>query len=408
MMYDQAHQPNPYLPLIPNPPVERPLEIYARPEIRTGCIWEIQLRFSQQMRESQNLRHIYLEKPRANSGRCPYLCLKVRSKLKVPVEELPLTKVAKIENDSDYLTLNEFSTITLKVRFTTRPRVVFQKQSDMMILIVSLKRGDQQICSDESELIFRGGTGSIHSADSRKSNNNLVKNEVVHAPQQHCQMIPQQISHLGADLTTPMMHQQHPSYAPIPYEVPVHQQYATGVPETMPNHGLNSCMNNNGFSNGENVWSDFGTEFESTNYLGEPPIFGACPEVWSQTPNQQQQQQQQSQPPKPAPTFTDHQQPSHVKVLDILQNFERPEEMNPQELSFLVSQSEFTIVHNKKRGFCCDCMSECLVYRGCGGPCGECGCFPSAHIDLDRPIDYNKKRLSTAQSPQPCKKQRTF
>jgi len=411
MSYDQTHQQqNAYLPLIPNPPVERPLEIYARPEIRTGCIWEIQLRFSQQMRESHNLRHIYLEKPRANSARCPYLCLKVRSKLKVPVEELPLTKVAKIENDSDYLTLNEFSTITLKVRFTTRPRVVFQKQSDMMILIVSLKRGDQQICADESELIFRGGTGSIHSADSRKSNNNLVKNEVVHAPQQHIPMMSQQISHLGADLTTPMMHQQHPSYAPIPYEVPIHQQYNTGVPE-MSNHGLNSCMsNNNGFSSGENVWSDFGTEFESTNYLGEPPIFGAGPEVWSQTPTQQQQQQQQQQQPasKPAPTFSDHQPSSHMKVLEMLQSIDRPEDMNPQDLSFLVSQSEFTIVHNKKRGFCCDCMSECLVYRGCGGPCGECGCFPSTHIDLDRPIDYNKKRLSTAQTPQPCKKQRTF
>jgi hypothetical protein len=322
------------------------------------------------------------------------------------VEELPLTKVAKIENDSDYLTLNEFSTITLKVRFTTRPRVVFQKQSDMMILIVSLKRGDHQICSDESELIFRGGTGSIHSADSRKSNNNLVKNEIVHAPQQHIQqMMPQQISHLGADLSTPMMHQQHPSYAPIPYEVPVHQQYS-GVPE-MSNHGLNSCMaNNNGFSAGENVWSDFGTEFESTSYLGEPPIFGAGPEVWSQTPSQQQQQQQPAS--KPATTFSDHQPSSSMKVLELLQNIDRPEEMNPQDLSFLVSQSEFTIVHNKKRGFCCDCMSECLVYRGCGGPCGECGCFPSAHIDLDRPIDYNKKRLSSAQSPQPSKKQRTF
>jgi len=401
MMYDQTHQSIPYL--IPNPPpVERPLEIYARPEIRTGCIWEIQLRFSQQMRETHNLRHIYLEKPRANSGRCPYLCLKVRSKLKVPVEELPLTKVAKIENDSDYLTLNEFSTITLKVRFTTRPRVVFQKQSDMMILIVSLKRGDQQLCSDESELIFRGGTGSIHSADSRKSNSgNIAKTNDVHSQQQHCQqMMPPQIPHLGGDLGSPIMQHQ---YTPISYEVPM-QQYGNGVQDAMPNHGLqNSCLNA-GFPSGENVWSDFGTEFESTNYLGEPPIFGASPDVWSQAPpnNQQQQQQQKS------ASFSEGHQSSHHKILDILQNIDRPDEINPQDLSFLVSQSEFTVVHNKKRGFCCDCMSECLVYRGCGGPCGECGCFPSAHIDLDRPIDYNKKRLSTVSSPQPSKKQRTF
>jgi hypothetical protein len=360
------------------------------------------------MRETHNLRHIYLEKPRAgNSARCPYLCLKVRSKLKVPVEELPLTKVAKIENDSDYLTLNEFSTITLKVRFTTRPRVVFQKQSDMMILIVSLKRGDQPICSDESELIFRGGTGSIHSADSRKSNINMVKNDVhQQQQQQHCQMMSQQLSHNLGDLGAPMMQHQHQTYAPIPYEVPI-QQYATGVPDMQPPHNtgqLNTCLST-GFPSGENVWSDFGTEFETTNYLGEPPIFGASPVVWSQPPNQQHQQQP---PPKTIPSYTQDHQTSHHKVLDILQNIDRVEEMNPQDLGFLVSQSEYTIIHNKKRGFCCDCMSECLVYRGCGGPCVECGCFPSAHIDLDRPIDYNKKRLGTGSPLTPCKKQRTF
>jgi len=290
--YDGSHQSQlPYMPLLqnPSPPVERQLEIYARPEIRTGCIWEIQLRFSQQMREAHNLRHIYLEKPRASSARCPYLCLKVRSKLKVPVEELALTKVAKIENDSDYLTLNEFSTITLKVRFTTRPRVVFQKQSDMMILIVSLKRGDQALCSDESELIFRGGTGSIHSADSRKSNNNQLPKDVHVQQQQHCAPL---MSHLGGELVSPMI--QHPSYAPISYEMPI-QSYASHVPppEPMSNHGHNQCMNGGFPSANDNVWSDFGTEFESANYLGEPPIFGASPDVWSQQNQSQQQQQQQ-------------------------------------------------------------------------------------------------------------------
>jgi len=271
-----------------------------------------------------------------------------------------------------------------------------------------LKRGDQQLCSDESELIFRGGTGSIHSADSRKSNNNMVKNEVVHP--QHCQHMPPQIPHLGGDLVSQHMHQQHHTYAPISYELPV-QQYASGVPDGM-NHGAMNCLNT-GFPSGENVWSDFGTEFESTNYLGEPPIFGASPDVWSQPPQQQQQQAQQPKPVQqqsPVSSFSpapDHQS-SHHKVLEVLQNFDRPEEMTPQDLSYLVGQTEYTIVHNKKRGFCCDCMSECLVYRGCGGPCGECGCFPSAHIDLDRPIDYNKKRLSTTTASQPCKKQRTF
>jgi len=339
-----------------------------------------------------NLRHIYLEKPRQAAGRCPYLCLKVRSKLKVPVEELGLTKVAKIENDSDYLTLNEFSVITLKVRFTTRPRVVFQKQSDMMILIVALKRGDQVLCSDESELIFRGGTGSIHSADSRKSS--IAKE--IHPP--HCapQMMSSQMSHLPGEQA--MMQQ---PYAPIAYDMSM-QPYASLHPEPLvgQNPGVNPCVNG---SYQDTVWSDIGTEFEATNYLSEPPIFGASPgDVW--VPPQQQQQQQ---PPKP--TFTEAQF-SQMKTLELLQNSERPiDEINVQELSMLVSQSEFTFVHNKKRGFCCDCMSECLFYRGCGGPCGECGCFPSAHIDLDRPIDYNKKRLSIGGSPQPSNKRpRTF
>jgi hypothetical protein len=380
----------PGMPFIMNPP-ERPLEIYARPEIRTGCIWEIQLRISQQMRETHSLRHIYLEKPRASSARCPYLCLTVRSKLKVPVEELALTKVAKIENDSDYLTLNEFSTITLKVRFTTRPRVVFQKQSDMMILIVSLKRADQILCSDEAELIFRGGTGSIHSADSRKANNKEMQ-----AQQQHAPLIPPHIPHLGGDH---MNHQPH--YAPLPYEMPIQSYGSVPPPEVIPTgHGHKQCMNSS-FQSTDNAWSEFGSEFESTNYLGEPTIFGG-PEVWSQ------QNQNQQKPPTTTTTYNQDQQ-SRQKFLELLQNLERPiEEMNPQDLNFLISQSEFTIVHNKKRGFCSDCMSECLSYRGCGGPCGECGCFPSAHIDLDRPMDYNRKRLNAGASTQPSKKPRTF
>jgi hypothetical protein len=260
----------------------------------------------------------------------------------------------------------------------------------MMILIVALKRGDQVLCSDESELIFRGGTGSIHSADSRKSS--IAKE--IHPSHCQPQMMSPQMSHLSGE---PSMIQQ--PYAPIAYDMSM-QPYASLHPEPLvsQNPGGNPCVNG---SYQDTVWSDIGTEFEATNYLSEPPIFGASPgDVW--VPQQQQQQQ----PPKP--TFTEAQF-SQMKTLEVLQNSERPiEEINVQELSMLVSQSEFTFVHNKKRGFCCDCMSECLFYRGCGGPCGECGCFPSAHIDLDRPIDYNKKRLSVGGSPQPSKRPRTF
>jgi hypothetical protein len=273
------------------------------------------------MREMHNLRHIYLEKPRTTSARCPYLCLKVRSKLKVPVEELGLTKVAKIENDSDYLTLNEFSTITLKVRFTTRPRVVFQKQSDMMILIVSLKRGDQTLCCDESELIFRGGTGSIHSADSRKSN---MTKEISH-PNHIPQLMPQ-IPHLGGDLS-PMMSQQ--AYAPIPYEMPI-QTYASIHPtEPLPNAGLilgtNPCMNG---AYQDNTWAELGNEFDTTNYLSEPLTVHSH-DVWGAQPQQQQQQQAQQAPPTTAAKVPPGEPSFPAEVLRIIAEF-RPKNRRAQ------------------------------------------------------------------------------
>jgi len=269
---------------------------------------------------------------------------------------------------------------------------VFQKQSDMMILIVALKRADQTLCSDESELIFRGGTGSIHSADSRKSN----MSKEVHPPLCSPQLMPQ-IPHLGGDLS-PMMSQQ--AYAPIPYEMPI-QSYAPIHPtEALTNAGLAHCMNAHAYQ--DNTWGELGNEFDSTNYLSEP-LAGPSNDVWGQ-PQQLQQSQMPQQLPKPHDNHL-----SQLKCLELLQNSDKKiEELNPQELAMLVSQSEFTVVHNKKRGFCCDCMSECLFYRGCGGPCGECGCFPSAHVDLDRPIDYNRKRLNNGASSQLFKKPRTF
>lgn len=57
---------------------------------------------------------------------------------------------------------------TFRVKFTARPRTVFHKHADMMILIASLSQGDNMVSTTSLELIFRGGTGSIHSADNRK------------------------------------------------------------------------------------------------------------------------------------------------------------------------------------------------------------------------------------------------
>jgi len=57
-----------------------------------------------------------------------------------------------------------------------------------------------------------------------------------------------------------------------------------------------------------------------------------------------------------------------------------------------INNEPYTIVHDKRRGKCRKCQSECLFYRGEGGPCNECGCFPSQHVDLDNNNNNNKKR----------------
>eukprot|EP01126_Amoeba_proteus_P066725 TRINITY_DN9714_c0_g1_i1.p1 TRINITY_DN9714_c0_g1~~TRINITY_DN9714_c0_g1_i1.p1 ORF type:complete len:666 (+),score=118.68 TRINITY_DN9714_c0_g1_i1:2391-4388(+) len=146
-----------------------PLEIYTRPEIRKGCVWEILLRFSPDFVQQHSLKQIYVEKPRSGFANATYLCLKVRSKLIKPVRELPFIKVATVVNEGESLSFNDLCTLTLKVRFTARPRAVFHKHSDMMILLVSVKKGDVVLATSEAELIFRGGTGSVHSAEIRKS-----------------------------------------------------------------------------------------------------------------------------------------------------------------------------------------------------------------------------------------------
>jgi hypothetical protein len=145
------------------------LDIYTRPEIRKGCLWDVQLRFKPEFVKQHQLTHISVEKPRGASDNT-YLCLKIRSKLIKPIREIPFTKVAQtVTSEGEVLYFNDFSTVTLKVKFTARPRAVFHKHSDMMILLVSVKKGERVIASSEAELIFRGGTGSIHSAETRKA-----------------------------------------------------------------------------------------------------------------------------------------------------------------------------------------------------------------------------------------------
>jgi hypothetical protein len=160
-------------------------EIYTRPEIRKGCLWDIQLRFHPDFVKKHQLTQIHVEKPRGASDNVTYLCLKIRSKLIKPIRELPFTKVANtVTSEGDILYFNDFSTVTLKVKFTARPRAVFHKHSDMMILLVSVKRGERVLASSEAELIFRGGTGSIHSAETRKANSRDGQPQQVSTPTQ--------------------------------------------------------------------------------------------------------------------------------------------------------------------------------------------------------------------------------
>jgi len=98
---------------------------------------------------------------------CYVLELSVRSKLIRPVKELPFCKVGDIVNESDPVEVTNGGA-TVRVKFTARPRTVFHKHADMMILVANLMAGGELITSSALELIFRGGTGSNHSADSKK------------------------------------------------------------------------------------------------------------------------------------------------------------------------------------------------------------------------------------------------
>ncbi len=55
----------------------------------------------------------------------------------------------------------------------------------------------------------------------------------------------------------------------------------------------------------------------------------------------------------------------------------------------------YTYVHQKRRGGCQDCGNECVCYVGSSGPCEECGCYPTRHVDIDRPSRPLKRKRST-------------
>lgn len=147
---------------------EKDFEISIRPEIRKGCLWDIQFVFSQTFLNEHNLNQLVIDKAQKGiNDNAAYLCLKVRSKLLD--RELGLNKVCEIERNSIPIS-QESGIAILKVKFTQRPRSVFHKHSDVMILVASVRslKSNEILATNEVELIFRGGTGSSHSAESKK------------------------------------------------------------------------------------------------------------------------------------------------------------------------------------------------------------------------------------------------
>lgn len=137
------------------------MQLSTRPEIRKGCVWEVQCTVSEPYASS-----IKEFSPTKLNGTFPYLHLVVKSKLLKT--EIAFAKVGQLLHEDKPFKIDKGNTVVLHIKFTARPRAVFQKHSDMMILVATIKKGEQTLCAGETELIFRGGTGSAHSADSRK------------------------------------------------------------------------------------------------------------------------------------------------------------------------------------------------------------------------------------------------
>jgi len=299
-----------------------------------GVLGILVLSFPPLFSPSRKIEQIFVEKPRGVAGRTmPYLCIKVRSKLIKPVLELPFTKVGNIIQDTDFVECNESGTAILRVKFTSRPRAVFHKHSDVMILLVSLRKGNETLCSSNKELIFRGGTGSIHSAEGRNGiNNNTVtkKRKVVESF-----ISLENNNSVTPDSMWPLIPPLHHSY-PKEYIPDSLKTEPVPPPPSIPVSPLEPKIEPNSIGWSPDDFIDFGNS---------PPLYSeAVVDVYPGTENYL---------------------------------FESPEVV-------VCSVPNYTLVFGKRRGSCKVCLSECSFYRGPGGPCNECGCFPSQHIDLDK------------------------
>lgn len=422
------------LPELPKPPLcpsssgTHDLDVYTRPEIRKGCLWDIQLRFNPEFVKKHQLSHIFTEKPRGATENTTYLCLKIRSKLIKPVRELPFTKVATtVNNEGDVLYFNDFSAVTLKVKFTARPRAVFHKHSDMMILLVSVKKGERVIATSETELIFRGGTGSVHSAETRKgatpTTNVVPTTQAPPAPSSNgltptlaafpftippaTRAVPPRPQIVNQVATQSVPFGFSPNQPILEFEDFDSQQFCS---EFLQNKGdvllspsgfgqLDDLLNSeNDFSNGiwaENIFSEAASDtFSQSSSDSASSVSNSLSNSVSTTMTE-----------VPAPicstaTMMQNSMSTQVKTLATGQYL-------PFLIAFLTSftvntvtsasaitePSPFTVVYGKRRG-CCSSCADCNLYRGAGGPCNDCGCYPSAHVNIDEPSSRKRKRTS--------------
>jgi hypothetical protein len=438
------------------------LMISTRPEIRKGCVWEVQLRFSADVIKKHGLKQIYIEKPK-NSGakEVAYLCLKVRSKLITPRRELAFRKVAEIENETEFLELNEFGVITLKVRFTQRPRAVFHKHADVMILMVNLKnsRTDQSITYDEHELIFRGGTGSQHSADNRKrqylevhqpdgasneqqqqqqynmQQGSAQSNSYMDPPSSGLDSEVLNATELVTDFLTGqsgvnLMHMQgHPFHSVnslIASPTLGGMSLTSGLDDLTPpslasmDTLCNSFLSNtpssiasltNGSASSSSFLSSNNTNittssaaFLSSNMSAQMSDSSAFGLDASDLLNASRSFFS-SGTLLDCPSDTFAQLPSTAPSM-FSSSHSTTSSSSSASLSASTlptpaqptTPSKFTVVFDKRRGGCTRCKAECEVYQGTGGSCNNCGCFPAMHLDVDKPAHEQmcKKRKHEA------------
>eukprot|EP01127_Copromyxa_protea_P009774 TRINITY_DN2324_c0_g4_i1.p1 TRINITY_DN2324_c0_g4~~TRINITY_DN2324_c0_g4_i1.p1 ORF type:complete len:676 (-),score=124.03 TRINITY_DN2324_c0_g4_i1:151-2127(-) len=487
------------------------LEIFTRPEIRKGCLWDVQLRFKPEFVKRLQLSHILTDKPRNPNDNSVYLSLKIRSKLIKPVRELPFSKVAQIvASEGTALYFNDFSAVTLKVKFTARPRAVFHKHSDMMILLVYIKRGEQVLTFGEVELIFRGGTGSAHSAETRKAGRDVPPNpqpvsnpapllppsftatptNFPSPPTVNCSLssppnsFPSTLNSFSSppnSFSSPPNSFSSPpnsfssapnSFSPPPNSFSSPPNSFSSAPNSFssPAPAANSFFSPNSFSSPSPVANSFSSATVTNSALSTPvtqpplPVQEAAPTPVRFVPVPDLSRTFQSE--YPVLEFEDFN--SHELCNDFIQNkgdallsaagfgsqhtfddllnpdndfsnglwaehlFEEYESLPPSFASNSIQTSgatnnpgqnttsennntnhypsppaenqedhenqenpEFTVVYGKRRSACTHCGSECNCYRGSGGPCSNCGCFPAVHQNLDDPQSLKRKRTSS-------------